>query len=194
MATSSPRAAVFFAEGLEECEALVVCDLFARAHISYDKVSISKELSVVSAHDLSIALDTSICDPSFSYDNYDLLFLPGGLPGTTNLGACAQLGEALVEQNKKGTLLAAVCAAPSVFAELGLLEGKHATSNPGFQDVLRAHGALVSQDEVVKDGNLITSKGLGTCIPLGLTLVGELLGASARADAAKSIVYEDVCA
>lgn len=191
MATSSARVAVFFAEGLEECEALVVCDLLARSGISYDKVSISEDLSVVSAHGCKIELDTSIADPAFSFDDYQILFLPGGLPGTTNLGSCKRLCEALVEQHAKGTMLAAVCAAPSVFAQLGLLKGKRATANPGFQDVLREHGAEVVQDDVVKDGTIITSKGLGTCIPLGLTLVEELLGAEARAACAKSIVYAD---
>lgn len=184
------RVVAFFADGLEECEALVVCDLLWRAHIPCDKISVTENLAVTSSHGVTVACDGSICDEGFSFEGYDLMFLPGGMPGTKNLRACEQLCRALAYQLESGRDVAAVCAAPSVLAELGLLEGRRATSNPGFQAVLAQHGAEVLQDGVVVDGQLITSQGLGTCIDLGLCLVERYLGSSAAEDVKGGIVYQ----
>jgi len=115
--------------------------------------------------------------------------LPGGMPGTTNLGACVPLTAAIKGFAEKGKTVAAICAAPSILANLGVLDGKFATANPGFQGALSEAGAHVLQDRVVEDAPFLTSKGLGTAIDLGLALVANVLG-PAEADALKEqIVY-----
>lgn len=185
----SPVVAAFMAPGGEECEALVVLDILHRVNIAYKRVSITPEHEVVSAHNLRMACDCSIYDDDFSFDNFDVLFLPGGIPGTPNLRACEPLCNALRVHNEQGKRIAAICAAPSILAELGILSGKRATSNPAFQHVLSENGATVEQEYVVRDGNLFTSQGLGTAMDLGLALVDELAGADAVEKAKKSIVY-----
>ena len=171
------RAAVIVASGLEEIEGLTDVDLLYRAGIPCDTVSIAPERQVTSSHEVTIVCDRSICDEDFSFDDYDMLVLPGGIPGTPNLRACAPLCDALVEHARRGLPLAAICAAPSILAELGLLSGRRATSNPGFQHVLSEHGALLLPDEpVVVDDGFITSQGAGTAMLFSLEIVRRYLG------------------
>lgn len=171
------RVAVFVASGLEEIEGLTVVDLLFRAGIPCDTVAITPERQVTSSHEVTILCDRSIADADFSFDDYDLLVLPGGIPGTPNLRACEPLCAALVDHAEKGLPLAAICAAPSILAELGLLHGRRATSNPGFQHVLVEQGAELCADEpVVVDGNVITSQGAGTAMLFGLEIVRHFLG------------------
>lgn len=184
------RIAIFFAEGLEEVEAL------APADIPCDLVAIGPDLLVQSSHDVYVRCDRSITDADFDFDEYDLLFLPGGMPGTLKLKACKPLRAALLRfaeagrgEGSAGKQLAAICAAPSILAELGLLEGKRATANPGFQDVLSEHAAQVCADEpVVEDDNIITSQGMGTAVDLGLVLVRRLCGKEAAERVKSGIV------
>ena len=95
--------------------------------------------------------------------------MPGGGVGTKNLKACEELSKLLVSHNAKGGRIAAICAAPSVLGAAGLLEGRHATCHPGFEEKLT--GAITSEDAVVVDGNIITSRGMGTAIDFGLAIV-----------------------
>ena len=171
------RVAVLVAPGLEEIEGLTVVDLLFRAGIPCDTVSVTPEREVTSSHEVTITCKRSISDEGFSFDDYDMLVLPGGIPGTPNLRACAPLCAELVRRAEAGRPLAAICAAPSILAELGLLEGRRATSNPGFQGVLAEHGAVLLADEpVVVDGNLITSQGAGTAMRFALEIVRHYLG------------------
>ena len=186
---SDARVAVFVAPGLEEIEGLTVVDLLFRAGIPCDTVAITASRQVTSSHEVTIVCDRSIEDPDFSFDEYDLLVLPGGIPGTPNLRACEPLCAALRSFAEKGRPLAAICAAPSILAELGLLEGRRATANPGFQHVLAEHGAdLVADDPVVVDGSLITSQGAGTAMLFGLEIVRHFLGDDAVARVAEGVV------
>lgn len=186
---SDARVAVFVAPGLEEIEGLTVVDLLFRAGIPCDTVAITASRQVTSSHEVTIVCDRSIEDPDFSFDEYDLLVLPGGIPGTPNLRACEPLCAALRSFAEKGRPLAAICAAPSILAELGLLEGRRATSNPGFQHVLAEHGAeLVADAPVVVDGNLITSQGAGTAMAFGLEIVRHFLGDEAVERVAAGVV------
>lgn len=174
---SEKRVAVFVAPGLEEIEGLTVVDLLFRAGIPCDTVAISPERTVTSSHEVTIVCKCSLFDEDFSFDDYDMLVLPGGIPGTPNLRACAPLCEELAARAAAGRPLAAICAAPSILAELGLLEGRRATSNPGFQHVLAEHGAVLLADEpVVVDANLITSQGAGTAMLFALEIVRHYLG------------------
>lgn len=193
---SERRVAIFFAEGLEEVEALSPADILFRAGIPRDLVAITPERLVQTSHDVRVTCDRTIFDADFSFDDYDLLFLPGGMPGTLNLKACAPLTQAVARfvaagagQGEKGKQVAAICAAPSILAELGLLEGRDATANPNFQHVLAEHGARVHADApVVEDDNVITSQGMGTSVDLGLTLVRRLLGEEAASRVREGIV------
>lgn len=174
---SEKRVAVFVAPGLEEIEGLTVVDLLFRAGIPCDTVAITPERTVTSSHEVTIVCKRSLFDEGFSFDDYDMLVLPGGIPGTPNLRACAPLCEELSARAAAGRPLAAICAAPSILAELGLLEGWRATSNPGFQHVLAEHGAVLLADEpVVVDANLITSQGAGTAMLFALEIVRHYLG------------------
>ena len=187
--TSDARVAVFVAPGLEEIEGLTVVDLLFRAGVPCDTVAITLEREVTSSHEVTIVCDRSIEEPGFSFDDYDLLVLPGGIPGTPNLRACEPLCAALREFAAAGRPLAAICAAPSILAELGLLEGRRATSNPGFQHVLAEHGAeLVADAPVVVDGSLITSQGAGTAMAFGLEIVRHFLGDEAVERVAAGVV------
>ncbi len=171
------RVAVFIAPGLEEIEGLTVVDLLFRAGIPCHTVAITPERTVTSSHEVTIVCDRSLSDEGFSFDDYDMLVLPGGIPGTPNLRACEPLCDELVRRAEKGMPLAAICAAPSILAELGLLAGRRATSNPGFQHVLAEQGARLLADEpVVVDGNLITSQGAGTAMLFALEIVRHYLG------------------
>lgn len=174
---SEKRVAVFVAPGLEEIEGLTVVDLLFRAGIPCDTVAITPERTVTSSNEVTIVCKRSLLDEDFSFDDYDMLVLPGGIPGTPNLRACAPLCEELAARAAACRSLAAICAAPSILAELGLLEGRRATSNPGFQHVLAEHGAVLLADEpVVVDANLITSQGAGTAMLFALEIVRHYLG------------------
>ena len=171
------RVAVLIAPGLEEIEGLTVVDLLFRAGIPCDTVAITPERTVTSSHEVTIVCKRSIDDDGFAFDDYDMLVLPGGIPGTPNLRACEPLCAEVVARAQAGRPLAAICAAPSIFAELGLLEGRRATSNPGFQHALAERGAeLLADEPVVVDGNLITSQGAGTAMPFALEIVRHYLG------------------
>lgn len=171
------RVAVFVAPGLEEIEGLTVVDLLYRACVPCDTVAVAAGREVTSSHEVTILCDRSLADEGFDFGDYDMLVLPGGIPGTPNLRACAPLCDELVGRAEAGRPIAAICAAPSILAELGLLEGRRATSNPGFQHVLAEHGAeLVADEPVVVDGNLITSQGAGTAMLFALEIVRHYLG------------------
>ena len=179
--------AVFIAPGLEEVEALATVDILFRAGIPTTMISVTPERAVVSSHNIVVTCDLSLAEANL--DDYDLLVLPGGIPGTPNLKAVEPLMAAVTERVRAGRPVAAICAAPSIPAELGLLAGRRATANPAFLRVLEDNGAETSEDSVVIDGNLLTSRGMGTAIDLGLKIVRLLLDDAAVEAVRKGIVY-----
>lgn len=179
------KTAILFARGYEEVEALTVVDLLRRAKIGCDIISVAGSACVTGAHSISIGADRNFSETDFS--QYDGVILPGGMPGTTNLAADARVLALLRSFAAAGKLTAAICAAPTVLAKAGLLEGKKAVCYPGMEEQLT--GANVSFDPVAVDGTVITSRGLGTAIPFALSIVQYFLG-SERAEAlASSVVY-----
>ena len=168
---------VFLAEGFEEIEGLTVVDLLRRANIETEMVSVMEGKQIKGSHVIKVTADSMFADVDFS--DADLLVLPGGMPGTLNLGNHEGLCELLKKQYEEEKMIAAICAAPSVFGQLGLLEGRVATCYPGFEEKL--NGAIVCSTKVAVDGHVITSKGLGTAIDFSLKLI-ELLADKETAD------------
>ncbi|MBR3328458.1 MAG: DJ-1/PfpI family protein [Atopobiaceae bacterium] len=180
--------AVFLAPGCEEIEALTVVDILYRAGIACETVSVAEGREVTSSHGVTVVANKHVADADL--DAYDMLVLPGGIPGTPNLHACKPLMDAVHAFAAAGRPLSAICAAPSIFAEEGLLEGRRATSNPGFQHVLAEHGTSVFADEpVVVDGNFITSQGMGTAIDFALEIVRHYKGDDEVARLKGAVVY-----
>lgn len=179
------KTAIFMADGFEEIEALTVVDLLRRASIEITTVSISGGKKVTGSHQITVEADALLEDIDF--DSLDMLILPGGMPGTTNLEQCKPLTEKIKEFDEKGKMLCAICAAPTVFGGLGILKGKKACCFPGREGDLI--GADVQTTSVTKDGHFITSRGMGTAIDFALAIIEHYQGKDASNDMAKKIVY-----
>ena len=177
---------VFMADGCEEIEALTVVDIARRAGIEVAMISITGEKLVKGAH--GIDFHTDIPAEFMDFDMLDGIVLPGGMPGTLNLGANKFVLQTIIDFNCKGKLVSAICAAPSVLGEAGLLKGKKATSYPGFEEKLI--GADISTEPVVVDGNIITSRGMGTAIPFALEIVRYLVDNDTAEKLSSSIIYK----
>ena len=177
------KAMVFLADGFEEIEAIAPIDIMRRAGIEVTTISVSREKEVRGAHGVLVEADRLFEEVSFS--DADLLFLPGGMPGTKNLNAHDGLKQLLLKHANEGKKLAAICAAPSILGELGLLKGKEAVCFPGFEETLK--GAIVSDKKVVQSGNTITGKAAGAAIEFALKLVENLKGKSAAEQVGLSI-------
>lgn len=165
---------------------LTVVDLLRRAGMTCDIISVSGEKELTSSHKVTVIAD--LLYEKADFDSYDALAIPGGMPGTTNLGAHAGVCEQLKKAYADGRMIAAICAAPTVFGKLGLLEGKKAICYPGMEDQLT--GAEVTYEPAVRDGNIITSRGMGTAIDFGLAIIAYYEGEEAAAALAEKIVYE----
>ena len=180
------KVCVFTADGFEEIEGLTVVDLLRRAGAEVLMVSISDGLAVKGSHGIEIKADCFFDD--VDYNTADLLVLPGGMPGTRYLGEHEQLCHLLQEFADQGKMVAAICAAPSVLGKLGILEGKQAVCYPGFEEQLT--GAEVLKQEVARQDNVTTSRGLGTAIPFALDLITQLYGEEKAEEIMKSIIFQ----
>ena len=172
------------ADGTEEVECLAVVDLLRRSKIDTVLVAAKEDREVVTSH--GIQADAAVGEVDFS--DADVIFLPGGMPGSVHLSQCEPLIQALKAQNQAGKRIAAICAAPAVvLGHHGLLRGKRATCFPGFEEEL--NGAIVVDQGVVTDGNITTAKGLGVALDLGLELVKLLIDEKTADDLKKTIQY-----
>ncbi len=178
---------VFLADGFEDIEALTVVDLLRRAQIPVTTVSITETRQVSTSHGITLYTDALFQDCDFS--DAEMLVLPGGQPGTRHLGECAPLAELLKEFAAKGGRIAAICAAPTVLNSLGILKGRRATSYPSCEPQMD-QVASYEKDSVVVDGNITTSRGLGTAIDFALALIAQLQGQEQADAIARSIVYK----
>lgn len=178
---------VFLATGFEIVECYAVVDILRRGKLDVVTVSITGDEKVTSSHGVTVVADAL-------YENVDLsdaacLFLPGGMPGTLNLMAYKPLGEELKVAAEKETIVSAICAAPSVLGQLGLLVGKTCTSYPGFEDKLIEADYRVCG--VVKDGNVVTGRGMGVAVDMGLALLEVLVDAETAENVKKSIQHPE---
>ncbi len=179
------RVSCILADGFEEIEGLTVVDLLRRAQIDVNMVSITGKLEVTGSHEIKIIADSLFHEEDFNQT--DMIVLPGGMPGTNHLGEYEPLIALLKDFNEKAKYIAAICAAPSVLGMNGLLTDKKAISYPGFYDKLV--GATIRDEKVVVDGNIITSKGLGTSIDFALALISILKDDEVSLSIGKSIQY-----
>ena len=176
---------VFLAEGFEEIEGLTVVDLLRRANIETEMVSIMDGKQVKGSHGIKVTADSMFADVDFS--DADLLVLPGGMPGTTNLGNHEGLCELLKKHYAEEKKIAAICAAPSVFGQLGFLNGRIATCYPGFESKLE--GAICCATKVAVDGNVTTAKGMGAAIDFSLKLIEQLIDKDTAFKISEAIIY-----
>ena len=173
---------VFLADGFEIIEALAPVDMLTRAGIEVKTVGVTGEL-VASSCGVSVAADMIIDD--FDFYDVEAIVLPGGMPGTLNLEANPTVQQTIDNAVNIGVPVCAICAAPSILGNKGLLENREATCFPGFEDKLT--GAELSDKYVVTDGNFITARGAGVCIDFGLEIVKKLRGEEAAEQIRTSI-------
>ncbi|MFA5327206.1 MAG: DJ-1 family glyoxalase III [Prolixibacteraceae bacterium] len=169
----SKKIAVHLADGFEEIEAVSIIDVLRRADIQVLVVSVTGKTEVTGAHQLKVKAD--ILFEEVNYEEVFMIVLPGGMPGASNLDAHAGLKEIIQKFNSSGKQLAAICAAPLVYGNLGILEDKQAVCYPGFENYLK--GAEVLTIPVVESGNVITSRGPGTAIKFALKIVEKAVSA-----------------
>ena len=163
---------VFLAEGFEEIEALTPVDVLRRAGLVVQTVSIMDEQVVAGAHGVPVLADKMFAE--INPEDAEMILLPGGLPGATNLDAHEGLGQLISDFAKAEKPLAAICAAPLVFGNRGLLQGKKATCYPGFETYLQ--GAEYTAALVEKDANFITGKGPGAAMEFAFAIVERYCG------------------
>lgn len=177
---------VFFATGFEEIEAISVVDILRRAEIETKMVGVSSEGKITGAHNITVNVDSYI-DDVYGIENAEMLVLPGGIPGINNLKASATLENIVKEAHKKGTYIAAICAAPTVLKDWGLLEGEKATVYPSLS--YRLGESFLKDQAVVKSGNVITGTGVGTALEFSLKLVEALRGTECTDKIQKQILF-----
>lgn len=174
------------ADGIEMIEALSIVDVFRRAGATVDIASVN-ELMITSSHNVKIHADKLI--EECREEEYDLVAVPGGIPGAENLKNSATLIEILQKQNAADRLYGAICASPAlVLKHHGLLEGKKATCHPLFIANLSSDQA--SETKVVFDQNCVTSRGAGTSVDFALELLGILMGEEKKREVAKGMVVD----
>jgi 4-methyl-5(b-hydroxyethyl)-thiazole monophosphate biosynthesis len=180
------KLAVFFANGFEEVEALTVVDICRRADYTVTMVSVEEQEEVIGSHGIAVKTDQKIHD--LDVQTLDMLVLPGGKVGVERLKNCDLLMEQLEEFNRQKKWIGAICAAPSILGERGILQGVKACSHPDFEEKLA--GAQVSRQDAVIDGHIITSRGMGTSIAFALSIVTCFSGEAAAEKLAKAIVFQ----
>lgn len=180
---------MFLAEGFEEIEALCPLDLMRRAGLEVTTVGIGGEY-ITGAHAITVRADISEGEfiAHSRTNKTDMIFLPGGMPGTLNLEASETVCDAIRSAYEEKCYIAAICAAPSILGKMGLLIGKNAICYPGFENYL--DGANISDERVVLDENILTAAGMGAALDMGIKIV-EIFCGEQKASALRSAVIAD---
>lgn len=175
---------VLLGTGFEETEAIAPIDLLRRAGVEVTTVGLNGK-TIVGSHKIPVVADTTIEDTDFS--DLEMIMLPGGLGGVASCRACPAALDALKKAWTDGKLVAAICAGPTVLADLGIPDGLNATCYPGCEEKMGdAH--MVPGVAVVEDGRLITGTSAGCAVPFGLALIKALKGQTEADRIAKQIV------
>lgn len=176
---------LFLADGFEEIEALATLDILRRCGLVVNTISCTGTRNMLGAHNIPVMADNIFRVGEFTES--DAMILPGGMPGAKNLLENVGLRKALLTQNERGGLIAAICAAPMVLGQHGLLEGRKATCYPGFGNMLT--GATVCSDYVVEDGNIITGKGPAAAVEFGFTIASRFVNNNTVAEVKSGMLF-----
>lgn len=182
------KVVIILADGFEELEAVAVIDVLRRAGIEVVSAGLH-EGPVSSTRNIKIIPDTVI--DTVASDDFDMLVLPGGMPGAANLNADARVRDLIRDFNSKGKMTGAICAAPYVLADAGILDGKRVTSYPSFKDKLGS--AIYEEKTVVEDGNILTSRGPGTALCFALAIVEKLAGREKAEQVKEAMLIQQPC-
>ncbi|MBF0516842.1 MAG: DJ-1/PfpI family protein [Nitrospirae bacterium] len=177
---------IILADGFEEIEAVAVIDVLRRADVKVVAAGV-KDGPITSARGLRVIPDAALY--AVRALDFDMLVLPGGMPGTDNLAKDERVKKFVREMSEGGKYMAAICAAPYVLSDSGILADKKATSHPSFQEKLKA-AVVTATERVVVDGKVVTSQGAGTAVEFALRLVEILVGK----ERAEAISVAMVCA
>lgn len=180
-----PTVLVPLAQGCEELEAVTIIDLLRRADIRVVTAGLSDE-PVKASHGVTIVPDTTL-DKALNQE-FDMVVLPGGLPGADNLNNDPRIHELLKKMAESGKFAGAICAAPIVLAKSGLLKGKKATSYPGFLDKMGLKDVMYTGAAVERDGKIVTSRGPGTAMDFALAIIEMLKDKRTRDTVEKALV------
>lgn len=178
--------AVHLADGFEEIEAVAIIDVLRRAGFDVKTISVTGKTEVSGSHQIKIITDELF--EKIDYETIDMIILPGGMPGSKNLNEHAGLRKQILNFNEKGKYLGAICAAPLVFGNLGILKNKKATCYPGYENQL--HGAVVTGENTEVYGNIITGKGAGVAIDFALKIVETLKGELFATELARKMIAD----
>ena len=181
----SKRALIAVADGVEDLECVTLIDVLRRADIEVLVASIEERRMITCARGTRLTADAMLVD--VLAQDFDLIVLPGGMPGAQHLADFEPLAERVRKQAKAGELFAAICAAPALALQgYGVLRQRRMTCYPAFSD--RLSGCTFVDEAVVVDGNCITSQGPGTAFAFALTLVEQLVGRGTRTEVAKAML------
>jgi 4-methyl-5(b-hydroxyethyl)-thiazole monophosphate biosynthesis len=182
------KVAVHLAEGFEEIEAISIIDVLRRADLDVAVVSVTGKAEVTGAHQISVLADTLF--ENVDYNQVYMIVLPGGMPGASNLNAHVGLRQQILKFVDENKPLAAICAAPLVFGNLGILKGKQAVCYPGFESYLK--GADVLQVPVLESGNIITGRGPGVAIQFSLKIVEKAVSVEKAEKLAQQMIVSSI--
>lgn len=178
------KALLLLAPGFEEIEAVTLIDILRRGEIEVTTAGLEKD-AIRGSHNILLTAD--VYYKNIQEEAFDILILPGGQPGSTNLKKDPLVLSWIKKRFNNGQTLAAICAAPTVFQEAGILRGLKITSYPGEKGAFSE--SIYKTDSVVKDKNVLTSRGVGTAIEFALELVAELNSPQAAADIKEKILF-----
>ena len=167
-------ACVLVVDGFEEIEAVTVVDVLRRAGVQVSVLGVDHR-TVTGSHGLTLKVDASLGDVIDLDTTFNLVVLPGGMPGASSLRDSERAKGFVVAQRARGADIAAICAGPIALAAYGVLDGRRATCFPGHEAALEKGGAVVVGDDVVEDGDVVTSRGVGTALAFALALVRRLV-------------------
>lgn len=176
---------MFLANGFEEIEALYTVDVLRRAGVDIKTVGVG-EKAITGSHKITVLCDTTTADITPD-DSLEMVILPGGLPGSTNLDEDKTVDKFISYANKNGKFICAICAAPFILGKRGILNGKMAICYPGFEDQLDG-ATVMSNAGCVRDGNIITGRAMGSADAFAFAILSALRGEEASQKIKKAII------